>query len=865
MVAGRSAPRYEKMALLYPRSKNLQSYMCDYFITLVQICHKILRFTQKSTLGQLKAALNEGELNSFQLNLERWAANIKEEVTLLMAERIEEAVKTSKVQRALWKRINKSDDDILQQKTDARIQVLEFCSQFDHTVIRKQTRKAGTTTLFRDSPEYVTWKDPALSCISCSLVYTGKLGSGKSVVLANIVEDLHLHSPEVLTTYFFCRHDVAKSLKARTVIGSLIRQILSGIQDLTSVAEALNQRTELNEFENLTSLLEDAFPSDTLQCFMIVDGLDDMEKSERIKTIIEISKLQEKFNIRLCGSSRSDPTSHDRNVDKVGFVSATVMPIPENSSEIQDYILQELEDCLESEKLSVGDPQLILEIRDALFNGSQGMFLWVALQIETLCAMKTDFELRQALQDFPRDLAGTFSRVLKRLEWKEPSQQGSILKLIIAAQRPLTVYELQEALSVIPGDTQWDPFKSINNIYSTLASCGCLINIDEEELTARLVHPSLKQFFLDSHDQTRAPLSLTSNTAHEHMAYIIFTYLNYNVFDRQISRTVIPRISASAATSTILQSTIPTASVRNLAIKLLKGKSESGIDLGKTLARAHSACRDHADQTFYFHSYANSYWHFHFAGMTEEHESIYELLTKLLSNRRLDGNALDDDGVTPLMLASILGNVNAVRFFLTLNRVDVNLKSEAGLTALQMVLLKKQYHTFTAILQYSTNAVNLTDQEGRTLLILAAEQGDTEMFGTLVHHHVYPNFPLSMPVDFNCVNGNGETALHIASRLGFLCMVTSLLTLEQVDVNAKDTNGDTPLHKAIQCENEDIVEQLLMCDRVNVIAENNYGRDALSMTIISRNEDIARRLWGSRLDGGSKLRLKQAGLYISPD
>ncbi|KAJ5635864.1 uncharacterized protein N7484_009177 [Penicillium longicatenatum] len=735
--------------------------MCDYFITLVQLCHKILRFTQKSTLGQLKAAFNEGELNSFQLNLERWAMNIKEEVTLLMAEKIEEeAIKTSKFQNALWKRITKSDDEILQAKIDAHLQVLNFCSQFDHTVIWKQTRKAGTTTLFRDSPEYVAWKDPASSCISCSLVYTGKLGCGKSVVLANIVEDLHLHT-DIPVAYFFCRHDVPKSLKTRTMIRSLIRQILAGIQDLTSVAEVLNQCAERDEFKKMTSLLECAFPPGVLQCFIIVDGFDDLEKSERTKMITELSKL------------------YDRNIVTMGFVSPTVTPIPENSSEIQDFILEELENCLESQKLAVGDPTLILEIRDALFHGSQG-------------------------------------------------------------------------------NTEWDPSKSLNNIYITLASCGCLINIDEEELTARLVHPSLKQFLLESHEQTtKAPLSLTLDSAHRYMSDIILTYLNYNVFDRQLSRTVIPRINASAATSTILQSSISSTSVRHLAIKLLKGKSESGVDLGKTLVQARSLCHDHADQDFYFHSYAKSYWHFHFARMTEEHERTYELLKKLFTARKVDGSALDDDGLTPLMVASILGNVNAVRFYLIFNGVDVNSKSESGLTALHLALLHKQYHTFTTILQYSTRPVDLADDQGRTLLILAAEQGDTEIFETLAHHHIYPGFALSMP-DLNCVNENGETALHIASRLGFFCIIVSLLTLEQVDINAKDASGNTPLHKAIQGEHEDIVEQFLVCDRVKINAVNKYKRSALSMAIFSCNEDIqARLLMCSRLEGESKDRLKQ--------
>ncbi|KAJ5740615.1 hypothetical protein N7493_000487 [Penicillium malachiteum] len=412
MVAGRSAPRYEKMALLYPRSKNLQSYMCDYYITIVQICHKILKFTLKSTLGQLStAALRETELNSFQLNLERWATNIKEEVTLLMAEKIEnKALKTSKFQNASWKKLAKSDDGAHQARINARLRVLNFCSEFDHTIIWKQTRKAGTTRLFKESPEYTTWKDPALSCISCTLVYTGKLGSGKSVMLANMVDDLHLSSQDMPVAYFFCRHDVAKTLQSRTIIGSLIRQTLSNLEEgcFIELLDILTTCSELDEYEKMTILLEKGFGSRLSHFFFVVDGIDDLTAYERVVTIAELSKLQERVSIHLCVSFRSDPTSLERRFYSDDFVNATVMPIPDNTSEIQAFILEELEVCLETQKLVVGDPTLILEIREALFNGSQGMFLWAALQIETMCSMKTNFELRQSLEDLPQDLAETF-------------------------------------------------------------------------------------------------------------------------------------------------------------------------------------------------------------------------------------------------------------------------------------------------------------------------------------------------------------------------------------------------------------------------------------------------------------------------
>jgi ankyrin repeat domain-containing protein 50 len=47
MVGGRSAPRYQSMATIYPLSKTLQSYMLEYFIVVTDLCHKMLNFTKK--------------------------------------------------------------------------------------------------------------------------------------------------------------------------------------------------------------------------------------------------------------------------------------------------------------------------------------------------------------------------------------------------------------------------------------------------------------------------------------------------------------------------------------------------------------------------------------------------------------------------------------------------------------------------------------------------------------------------------------------------------------------------------------------------------------------------------------------------
>ncbi len=76
---------------------------------------------------------------------------------------------------------------------------------------------------------------------------------------------------------------------------------------------------------------------------------------------------------------------------------------------------------------------------------AQGMFLWVVLQIESLCLAGTDEAIRQALADLPKDLPATFSRILQQSEASGKDYQQRLLQLITAAFRPLTMDELREA------------------------------------------------------------------------------------------------------------------------------------------------------------------------------------------------------------------------------------------------------------------------------------------------------------------------------------------------------------------------------------------------------------------------------------
>ncbi|KAI4673457.1 uncharacterized protein J4E84_011040 [Alternaria hordeiaustralica] len=267
------------------------------------------------------------------------------------------------------------------------------------------------------------------------------------------------------------------------------------------------------------------------------------------------------------------------------FRPAVVTLQPENAQDIEAFVDTELERCLTTRKLVLGDPALIFDIRDALMKGSQGMFLWATLQIESLCSMKTDKEIREALLDLPRNLTQVYNQILNQLQQPGRTYQTEIFKIITSTMRPLTMEEMQEALSVTLGDTTWDPSKLLNSVDSALATCGCLITVDEEDGTIRTVHPSVNQYLIQKdREGHNGGVCLDPEEARTFTASIMVTYLGYGLFGTELS-SPLPAMQLGSAPSHIISSTLDNSkSVQSVALRFLRSMKESQFDATKVLA-----------------------------------------------------------------------------------------------------------------------------------------------------------------------------------------------------------------------------------------------------------------------------------------
>ncbi|GKZ46197.1 hypothetical protein AbraIFM66951_009104 [Aspergillus brasiliensis] len=892
MAVGRSAPRYQLMGAAYPKSQRLRTSMLEYFITVVQLCHHVTKLSRKTAFGQWASSLTPS-LKGYQSDLELWANAIKEEVNLLMVQQLSlEAEDNSWFRSQVTKRFESQSHA---RRLRARQRVLDACSTYDYEQDWKRIRKLGTTTLLETSAVYKHWKaqqGPGTHR-SFTLVCTGKLGSGKSVILANMVDDLNLHvTKQTVVAYFFCQHDSTQSLTPKTVIGSLARQLLQSKNDIDFARDVLGDKRSL-EVDEILDLLENMLPTH-LEAFFVLDGLMHCDTEARQAILTALQEIQGLINMSLCVSIRLEPADSLQELQQLS--DQRFLPVEDNKADIDAFINAELERCLESGKLVINDPALILEIQDSLSQGAQGMFLWAALQIEALCLERTDADVREAIANLPKDLSALYTMILKKSSLSGATFQSKILDLVTIACRPLTTEEMREALSVVPWKTSWDPARRLNDIHATLACCGSLLTVDEESSSIRMVHHSVRTFLCD-HREERCDVI----RAHQTMAMIIATYLSYEIFFKQLSTVKVPKISSSSVTMAVVNSTVPARSQsQSFAMKLLRLKKSKDTDVGYSLMQCLQASRPSDNVPWALYQYAVAWWQEHIWYLDLNTPNLHKLLINVLDAH--DYDKPDSIGQTPLSHACQQGSLALVEWLLARGArhtddisgyspllwaingrhiavidsllesevVDPNVVGPSGKTPLKSALIMRDVEITTCLLGCDRVNRNQRDSDGYTPLIAATLLNFVQaipMFLSGLHTDIFAKTPYGDSAlhlaaankghakifhlllekarleekgshALLMANENGETPLWLAAANGHLEVVQSVCQDHGFDLDVPNARGETPFWIAASNGYTEIVRYLESSGRVNLNHLNKAGHSALGAAVSNGCGDV---------------------------
>ncbi|KAF3004045.1 hypothetical protein E8E13_001358 [Curvularia kusanoi] len=582
------------------------------------------------------------------------------------------------------------------------------------------------------------------------------------------------------------------------------------LADLSVTAKSCEDTHTTGDPEKVLEVLLQGFSS-SVKVYFVLDGLDECETKERETLLRALRKIQEKINISVCASFREESNHGLQSITKQ-LLNTRIVSIPKDNPDIASFIEADLERRIQDKLLNIRDEKLKWDIQKALLEGSSGMFLWVDLQIRTLCSLNTDYAIRKALLDLPKDISETYARILRKSGSSDPEFQVKTLQLVLAARRPLTEDELLEALSVVPGDADYDPSKILNNVDAALGHCGCLLVTDEEELTVRVVHRSVKQYLLNGSESAKHR-KFSEEEASRTLADVVVTYLSYKALEGEVSKPNSQQKTSQIAPLRMLQNPEFPETPQRVLAKWLRAKSRPplDVDLGSLFGVEHGHTEPKLQSTFKFQHYARKYWKDHLPHVSGKNTRIVEMSAQLMLKRA------DDRDWTRWKQTFEEGHETITLLFIHAGKIAPRSRDGEGGKPLIWAAEKGYKDTVKELLRSGGADVNAKDKNGWTSLMHAAFKGRSDIVETLLSVS-------GVEVDVIC---GGRTPLMQAARSGHKDTVKMLLSDGRADVEAKDRHGYAPLLHAADCGHEDVVGMLLDVGNIDVETQDILGNTPL--------------------------------------
>ncbi|KAL8870020.1 MAG: hypothetical protein Q9174_003835 [Haloplaca sp. 1 TL-2023] len=397
----------------------------------------------------------------------------------------------------------------------------------------RSRRCEGTGSWFVGSETFRQWiVNPAM------LVWlNGSPGCGKTFLSATILDHVFeycslLGSRAVLYYYFDFRN--GRRQQHQAMIHSFVSQLSSQndgpMEDLLRLHSTCYDGLNKPEYKDLMVILRQAFFK-FQNIYIVLDALDECDElQDLLDTVKDITKW-EPMNTHVLITSRDQ-----RNIkESLALVNGDTRQICIQSKaigeDIRRYILHTLNRNPRLRRWH-RNTSTRKEIESALTSKADGMFRWVACQLDQLGKALSTFDIRGILATLPIDLERTYTRILSEVPEPYIGYISRVLKWLAFSTSGLSLDLVAEIVTVNIGEhPRVNLSKRFQDPVDLLDICPSMISCKDSVATGwshlELAHFSVREYLLmdDANRKRNAQYGFREPEAHATIASDCIAYL----------------------------------------------------------------------------------------------------------------------------------------------------------------------------------------------------------------------------------------------------------------------------------------------------------------------------------------------------
>ncbi|VUC26118.1 unnamed protein product, partial [Clonostachys rosea] len=360
----------------------------------------------------------------------------------------------------------------------------------------------GTLTWILDQDSFSNWRtseEPAVLWIK------GSAGQGKTTLskfLLTHMEKTSAASPETKVIYYFFygQSDILSTVGY--AVRSLIRQLLNvrDVDTFGAIAELveLDNTADMSE-DGLWEILEHLLKAPVLQeVLCVIDGLDECQNAaSRLRLIRLFSRL-----------AHPNRAKNNSPVVRTIFTSRPTVDIEQQLSRSPSFHLvanpQDLQVFVNHEIGTLDlDPQLHNDAVRLLLTRAEQTFLWISLIVKKLKAeaLLSLADIERIIKTSPSDLGNLYQGIVSDILARSGESQKKLLLWVVYGRRPLTLSELEDALSIQEDSDSIDSIRSGRarlTKHNISRAVGIIIDIRDIDDRLYLIHQSARDFLITS-------------------------------------------------------------------------------------------------------------------------------------------------------------------------------------------------------------------------------------------------------------------------------------------------------------------------------------------------------------------------------